>query len=129
MKLMAQDLGACGVVQAFYAGKVKFDDTGVSTGVKLFKAEQNMIITRVVADVKAAFNAGTTNVLVIGTKDDDDAIVAAAGIDESSATVQNVNTFVKIAKGTEVLVKYTQTGTAASTGEAEFHVFAVGCPE
>ena len=126
---MANDLGLCGVEQMFYAGKVAYNTTDIGTGAKLFKATHDMIITKVVAVVGHAFNAGTTNVLVLGTADDDDAIIASGDIDESSATAQSVNKFVKVAKGTEILAKYTSTGTDPSAGDAEFYVFAVGVPE
>lgn len=128
MKPMANDLGMCGIEQMFYAGKVAYNTTGIGTGVALFEAPQKMIITKVVAVVGHAFNAGTTNVLVLGTEDDDDAIAASGSIDESSATAQFVNAFVELEKGDKVLAKYTSTGTEPSAGDAEFYVFAVGVP-
>lgn len=73
--------------------------------------------------VKAAFNAGTTNVLIVGTAADDDALVAAAGVDETAVAVTRVAPAtlagnVASAADTPLYVKYTQSGTAASAGSA-----------
>ncbi len=128
MNVKANDLGVCGIEQLFYAGKVAFDDTDVDDGIVLCKIPENVIITRAVAIVKTAFNAGTTNVLVIGTEDDDDAIMAAADITEGTAGTYSKQTFLEMGKGDDVYVKYTQTGTAATAGAAEVYLFAVGVP-
>ena len=66
MKVTAYDFGKCGLTNLFYAGTIKFDTTGASSGVEIFEAPQDMIITGAVAEVTTAFNAGTTNVLTVG---------------------------------------------------------------
>jgi len=129
MKVMANDLGMCGIEQLFYAGAVAYDTKDVDKGVAICKLPHAAMITRAVAVVKTAFNAGTTNVLVVGTKDDDDAIMAAADITEGTAGTYSKQTFVEMGKGDDVYVKFTQTGTAASAGAAEIYLFAVGIPE
>lgn len=73
--------------------------------------------------VKTAFNAGTTNVLIVGTLADDDALVAAAGVDETAVALTRVTPatlagLVAPTADTAIYTKYTQTGTAASAGEA-----------
>lgn len=73
--------------------------------------------------VKTAFNAGSTNVLIVGTSGDDDALVAAAGVDETAVALTRVAPatlagLVAPSADTDIYTKYTQTGTAASAGEA-----------
>ena len=93
MKVNFNDLGQCGVEQLVYAGTVKYNTTGVDDGVALYKLPHDCIITRMVAVVKTAFNAGTTNVLVIGTADDDDAFMASGDITEGTAGAYNKTLF------------------------------------
>lgn len=125
MKPNANDFGMGGVEQMFYAGTVKFNTTGVATGVDLFKAPNKMIITKAVAVVKTAFNAATTNVLTIGANDDVNDLLGTSDITEGTTGNYIKNTFVEVAKGGKVKAKYTQTGTAATTGEADIYLFFV----
>lgn len=129
MKPMANDYGMGGVEQMFYAGSVAFNDTDVDKGIELFKVPNKMVITRAVAVVKTAFNAGTTNVLVLGTADDDDALMAAGDITEGTAGTYNKQTFLECAKGTSIKAKFTETGTDATTGAADFYLFFVAVAE
>ncbi|HDG97977.1 MAG TPA: hypothetical protein ENG73_07395 [Desulfobacterales bacterium] len=91
------------------------DPYTVSMGILPAGAE----LVATIVDVQTAFNAGTTNVLVVGTSGDDDAYVAAGDVDETSAGVTIVSGKGKsVSADTEVFVKYTQTGTAATAGKA-----------
>ena len=70
--------------------------------------------------VTEVFNAGTTNVLVVGTWDDLDELVEAGDVDETT-----VGTYLVCHRGVRVLtedteywVEFTQTGAAATTGIA-----------
>ena len=129
MKVNANDFGICGVEQLFYAGTVEFDSTGVSTGIELAKLPNNAIITRAVAKVTTAFDAGTTNVLTVGTNDDVDNILGSSDVTEGTAGAYSKQTFVEAAKGAKIKAKYTQTGTAATAGAAEVYIFFVSIPE
>ena len=129
MKPMANDLGLCGFEQLFYAGTIKYDTTDADKGVAIFKAPHNCVITRMVAKVNTAFNAGTSNVLVFGTDDDDDAYMAAGDITGGTAGSYNKTLFAELSAGDEIYGKYTQTGTDATAGEVDLYVFAVGIPE
>jgi hypothetical protein len=129
MKVQPNDLGICGVEQLLYAGKIAYNTTGASTGVELCKLPHDVVITRAVAVVGTAFNAGTTNVLTVGSNDDCDNLLGSSDITEGTAGAYTENTFVEAAKGAKIKAKYTQTGTAASAGEAEIYIFAVGIPE
>ncbi len=73
--------------------------------------------------VQTAFNAASTNVLIVGTAADDDALVAAAGADETAVGVTNVvpatlGGIMSSSAEVELFWKYTQSGTAASAGAA-----------
>ncbi len=128
MKVTA-DFAECGAVKMFYAGEIAYNTDDVDEGVVICKAPQHMLITRAVAKVTEAFNAATTNVVVLGVKTDDDAILAAADITEGTTGVYSADKFVEVAKGADIIAKYTQTGTAASTGAAEFYLFGVAIPD
>ena len=129
MKVNATDFGICGTEQLFYAGSVAFDTTGVSTGVDLKKLPNNAYITRAVAVVTTAFDAGTTNVLTVGTNDDCDNILGSSDVTEGTAGAYSKQTFVEAAKGAKIKAKYTQTGTAATAGAADVYIFFVSIPE
>lgn len=72
--------------------------------------------------IETAFNAATTNVLVVGTVDDDDGFAATAGtVPGTTGFKQNLTgalTGIPLAANKVVYVKYTQTGTAATAGKA-----------
>lgn len=128
MRANANDFGICGVEQMFSAGVVKFDTTGIDTGVDLKKLPNNMKITRAVAVIGTAFDAGTTNVLTIGTNDDVDNILGSGDVTEGTAGAYSKSVFVDGAKGDKIKAKFTQTGTAATAGEAEIFIFFVSVP-
>ena len=129
MKVNATDFGICGTEQLFYAGSVAFNDTGVAPGKELKKLPNNAYITRAVAVVTTAFNAGTTNVLTVGTNDDCDNILGTSDITEGTAGTYSKQTFVEAAKGAKIKAKYTQTGTDATAGVADVYIFFVSIPE
>lgn len=72
--------------------------------------------------IETAFNAGTTNVFVVGTVDDDDGFCtsanAAAGVTGFKGNQAGALTGIPLAANKVVYVKYSQTGTAATTGKA-----------
>jgi hypothetical protein len=100
---------------------------GTAGKVPLGTLPAGAIVTHAIVKVTAAFNAATTNVLTVGTADDDDAVLAAADIDES--VVQTTVTFAaagySVDVATPLFVKYAQTGTAASAGAATIIIFFV----
>ena len=104
----------------FLRKEVNFDDAGISSGVSMGIVPAGSIIAAVVGSVETVFNAGTTNVLVIGTSANDDAYLAAADIDETTAAVTTyAGKGALVSADTEVFVKFTETGTAATTGKAQ----------
>lgn len=130
MKVQANDLGMCGVGQLFHAGTVKFNTTGIDEGVAICTIPHNAIITRVVAKVKTAFNAGTTNVLTVGTSAANaNELLDSSDVTEGTAGAYSKLHFTEVAEKSKIYAKYTQTGTDATAGEADIYIFAVGIPE
>jgi len=112
----------------YYRLVVNFNDPGIAAGVKFGRLPANTYILSIDAHVKTVFNAATTNVLTMGTSTTAteifDAATANASINEASATVQHLTaaaglgTAVTASGEVDLYVKYTQSGTAATTGQA-----------
>lgn len=115
--------------QVHYLTKsVTYSDAGISTGTTVkFNAQlpANAFITESYVDVKTVFNAGSTNVLTVGTNSGTaNDIIAAGDVNEASAQVFSVTGVGVLNTSTplDVYVNYTQTGTAAGTGAADIVV-------
>lgn len=99
---------------------VNFNDTGIASAFVVAKVPANSIIIGGNCVVRTAFNAGTTNVLTFGTSATATELWGAGDITEGTpgpyvlpaASVQLVTS------DTSIYAKYTQTGTAATTGKA-----------
>ena len=76
-------------------------------------------------NVTTAFNAGTTNVVIVGTAADDDVYVAAGDVAEGSTGATTVTRALgnKPSADTPVYVQYDETGTAATAGSADIILF------
>ncbi len=107
----------------YYRLTVNFNDPRISTGQAFGGLKQNDFIKAIDCHVTTVFNATTTNVVTIGTTAANaNEIIAAADLNEASATVQHLTTAAGIGltatSGADVTLyaKYAQTGTAATTG-------------
>jgi hypothetical protein len=104
-------------------GTVNYATTNVATGVEIGTIPAGSFVGEVLCHVTTAFNAATTNVLVVGTAADDDGFAAAAGTLSGAAGVKIGLTGAQsgdtLTADTPVVVKYTQTGTAATAGVAQ----------
>lgn len=129
MKVMANDLGVCGVEQLLFAGSVKFDSKNASEGVELCKLPVNAIITRAVANVTTAFDDSTSNKVSVGTDNAVSNLLADTDITTGTAGAYSKLTFVEAAKDTVIKAKFVGGGSSATAGEAEIYIFAVGIPE
>src|SRR4051812_13971758 len=105
--------------------KVNFNDAGIATGVAKQWLPKGAVITSTSVVVGTAFNAATTNVLTVGTNAGIyDNIVGAADVTEGSApAITNATKPAGTALGplaadSRVFVMYTQSGTAATAGQA-----------
>lgn len=102
---------------------VNYNDVGISSGIPFsYWLPAGAQILRCNVIIMTAFNAATTNVLTVGqnaTSYND--IVAAADVDETTLGETAVLTGAKLdlsGGDAQPFVKYTQTGTAATTGKA-----------
>lgn len=106
----------------YIRGTVNFDTTGISTGVKLGTRPAGSEILRTTVKIKTAFNAGTTNVLTVGENATNYNDYVASGDVDEAVTQSNVvlrgADLAAITADKDVYAKYTQTGTAATTGQA-----------
>lgn len=104
---------------------ITFADNGVAKTVGVIPAGSQIINLISGVFVRTVFNAGTTNVLDIGTTADDDLYAtdlalgtkAFVALDESAAT-GSVNTFY-VTTDTTITATVALSGTAATTGAAE----------
>lgn len=102
---------------------INFNDANVASAIQIGTLPQNAFILDVDVDIETAFNAATTNVLTLGTTAANaNEIVAAADVSESGAVDTNVGrargSSLTRAGDVGIWAKFTQTGTAATTGKA-----------
>ena len=107
---------------SYYRVTVNFNDPRISTAQMFGKLPKGSYLSSTSCHVITAFNAGTTNVLTIGTSTTATEIIGTADINEASATYQsvttNLGTTVASAADVTLYAKYAQTGPAATTGKA-----------
>ena len=105
---------------------VNFNDVGIDTGIPFSKyLPLGASIQWCMVKIKTVFNAGSTNVLTVGTVGTAyNNIVAAADVDEAVAQANMVLRGADLTIAAAVLpyIKYTQTGGAATTGQAEVEI-------
>lgn len=111
-----------GVVQAI-TKTVTYATLGIGTAdtVKVGTLPAGSQILACYVRVTVAFNAATTNVLTVGTSAGSDANIAGAADVAEGATGTAVITSgadLAFTVDTDIYVKYTQTGTAATAGTA-----------
>lgn len=112
---------------AYISRRVQFNTPGIATvqTVPVGNLPGGAIITKAMVVVHTVFNAASTNVFIVGTGTGNNEIFDAAsagstvtegttGAYESAAALG----YTVSAAGEVVYVNYTQTGTAASTGDA-----------
>lgn len=100
---------------------------GSATGVQFGTLPAGSVVLRTTAVVTTVFNAATTNVLVVGVPGDDDALMTAAvsvagtlGTKVTNSPAATLTT--PTAGDVGVFARYTQSGTAATTGRAVVYV-------
>lgn len=104
--------------------KVAYNTSGIGTlnTVKVATLPVGGILLETRVNVTAAFNAGTTNVLVVGNDAENDNFVASGDVDESATGVTIVTTGAGtvITESTkDIYVRFTESGTAATAGAAD----------
>src|SRR6185369_13438168 len=107
----------------FIGKDISYNTVGIGTTdtVKVGRIPAGSMICDARVRITTAFNAATTNVLTVGTSAGSDAdIVGASEVVEGSTgmTVVLTGASLTFSSDTDIYVKYTQTGTAATTGAA-----------
>lgn len=107
----------------FIGKDIAFNTVGIGTAdtVKVGRIPAGSRLGPTQVHVVTAFNAATTNVLTVGSNaSSDNNIVAAAEVDEGTAGTTIVATGCALAfsSDTDIYVRYTQSGTAATAGAA-----------
>jgi hypothetical protein len=103
---------------------VNYNDSGIANGVGKQWLPKGALIVGADVYVGAAFNAGTTNVLTVGTNATSyNNIVAASDADETTvALTKGIKptgaALGPLAADAQVFAMYAQTGTAATAGAA-----------
>jgi hypothetical protein len=113
-----------GQVTSSQTATVTFEDTTATT---LFTLPENSQILEFTVDVTTAFDAGTTNVVDVGTAADPDAYVDNADVSSAgrilgSATATVLPNYAASTSRVEVQALYTPSGTAATAGAASVTV-------
>lgn len=110
----------------YLRGSISFDSTGASTGVLIGTLPAGAHVLQTSVNVKTAFDAGSTNVLVVGTNSSSyNDLMGTATVTEGTPGYYASAPVAAITKPTAdlpVYAKYTQTGTAATAGAAEIVV-------
>lgn len=104
--------------------KITFADAGAAGGIPVEWLRKGSIILESYVYVTTAFNAATTNVLTAGTNSTayDNIVTSAQSVSGTTGYKLNLTptgtAAGPLAADSQMFVKYTQTGTAATTGEA-----------
>lgn len=115
-----------GNVSATKEFTVNYNTAGIATGSNLCKVQASVakpVLLEISAQVVTAFNAGTTNVLTLGDSADsgNDNYLTSSDITEGTPGFYPAAPVrVRLEADTTITARYTQTGTAATTGKARF---------
>lgn len=108
----------------YFRFAVNYNDANISTGVKFGRLPSNAFVDAIKCHVTTAFNATSTNVLIVGTSASNGNIIAAGDLNEASANYQAMATAAGLgvaatsAGEVDLYARYQQTGTVASAGAA-----------
>lgn len=103
---------------------VNFNDVGIATGLAFDQSiPQGAFISNVLVEIVVVFNAVTTNVLTVGTNSTSyNNLVGATDVNEAALGVtqctRGFGRSLTAAADVTPYAMYTQTGTAATTGQA-----------
>jgi hypothetical protein len=104
-------------------GRVTLGDTGLTTGIEIGAIPAGSFIKGTYVSIDTVFNASSTNVLQVGSPTTADLFATnaecAAGTGGIKARALGSASTANVAADTSVRVKFTQTGTAATTGVAD----------
>jgi hypothetical protein len=104
-----------------FLGEVGYtEDSAVP--VELFTLQRGALILNAVCEIETPFDSGTSDVLILGTSADDDALMAAGDIDEEVEGIYTKAVYLTGGTGgTKIYATLTKTGTDATAGLAKFY--------
>ena len=107
----------------YIAKNFSYNTPGIAsaTNIAVGTLPAGCLVTQVYVRIKTAFNAVTTNVIIVGTSADTDHFIETGDVSEgvTGLTISDRNLGEVYTADTKIWVQYTQTGTAATTGEAD----------
>lgn len=108
----------------FIRAAINFNDAGIGTSVQIGTLPQYAFIIDDLVEIETVFNAGTTNVLTLGTTVGGSELVAAGDVNEAATGVtavgRGLGRSLTASGDVGVYAKFAQTGTAATAGKAHF---------
>ena len=113
-----------GSVDVTHTYPIAFNTTGIGSSIlvdRIQASAQRPVQVEVSCNVTAIFNAGTTNVLTVGTSTAATEWFGTGDIDETATGYYPASNAVKkfrLTSDTPVYIKYTQSGTPGSAGKA-----------
>lgn len=109
------------------SAEITFEDDTVD----LEELDAGDVVISAWAEVTEAFDAGTTNVVILGDGTDDDKFLAAGDVTEGSLGVTPAGgkgPFAAEAAAGTLTATYTQSGTAATAGAARVYALVTSAP-
>lgn len=110
----------------YFRKRVNYNDPGIAAGVFVGTFPAGALLVMAGARVNTAFNAATTNVLQLGTTATGGEILASAvtlaGATGFKTATSGTAFSAPIVTDTDIFASYTQTGTAATAGQADLFV-------
>lgn len=100
---------------------VTLGQNGFGAGIPIGTLEAGAVPLRATVIINTAFNAGTTNVLSLGSTADDDGLITSTNAGAGSTGIKagtGALLGVPLASDTTYYAKFSETGTAATTGKA-----------
>jgi len=112
----------------YFRKRVNWNDAGIAAGINIGTLPAGAVLLDAAARINTAFNAATTNVLQMGITPTGGEILASAVVLAGATGFKSAKTgtafaaAATLATDTDVYVSYTQTGTAATAGQADLVV-------
>lgn len=99
---------------------IRFDNVAAASGVEMHAAmPDGCFHLRTTVQIVTAFNAGTTNDLVVGTAAVPNAYVTTGQAVAGTAGVKQIPGTGRVSGDQTPVIKFTQSGTAATAGEVD----------
>ena len=102
--------------------RIAFDTTGASAGIFVARIPKGAKLSINQFVVGTAFNAASTNVVVAGYGASLNELIASGDVTEGTVGVYNgvAGLMLTFTEDKDVYLKYTETGTAATTGAGKY---------